>query len=399
MLHLPNRVKVSKSIIAALMSLALFLAWGQCREAAAADPEVQELQSLLSELGYDAGPADGELGPRTRDAIAAFERDQGREVTGQFYGTLLFHASVALREQELAQSPAGRQREAERQRLLSLSNEEIVREAEAIARHQGTDALNNFMSLLDKKILESLPVPVLFPLLVPSINAEQAEKMTHLQLQPLSYFPSIEGVKQYQLDIKEDPTGIMTIGQFEKLQIRASRLSETIVYPGTFGDISIFRFDDHASVTGTWTLEDEQIAFPINVSTITCRKSEGYCTVSQAELDIPAFDGGDDAYSLHLTTQDYDIINWTNSEIIAQRERECRVSTISLNSNTNEVFEFTRNNNSTNCGSFSLPQLDKPRIARLAPGFDLAANWWKERKKRATEFVNPRVKTVFLQDE
>ncbi|GIX11844.1 serine protease [Elioraea sp.] len=43
---------------------------------------VAAVQRALEALGYDPGPADGVLGPRTREAIAAFQRDRGLPTTG-----------------------------------------------------------------------------------------------------------------------------------------------------------------------------------------------------------------------------------------------------------------------------------------------------------------------------
>lgn len=44
--------------------------------------DVRQAQEMLNALGYDAGPADGLMGPRTRAAIEAFQRDYGRQATG-----------------------------------------------------------------------------------------------------------------------------------------------------------------------------------------------------------------------------------------------------------------------------------------------------------------------------
>ncbi len=38
---------------------------------------VRRIQSALAERGYDPGPVDGRSGPRTRAAIAAYQRDHG----------------------------------------------------------------------------------------------------------------------------------------------------------------------------------------------------------------------------------------------------------------------------------------------------------------------------------
>lgn len=48
----------------------------------AAPALVLRAQQLLAGLGYDAGPADGDFGQQTREAIVAYQTDQGLEPTG-----------------------------------------------------------------------------------------------------------------------------------------------------------------------------------------------------------------------------------------------------------------------------------------------------------------------------
>lgn len=48
----------------------------------AQDAEVQNVQSALSELGYDPGSADGFMGPKTQSAIEAFQKDRDIPITG-----------------------------------------------------------------------------------------------------------------------------------------------------------------------------------------------------------------------------------------------------------------------------------------------------------------------------
>lgn len=54
------------------------------------------IQKELAERGYDTGPADGVIGPRTVRAIEAYQRDAGLPVDGVATDTLLDHLLFAL---------------------------------------------------------------------------------------------------------------------------------------------------------------------------------------------------------------------------------------------------------------------------------------------------------------
>jgi localization factor PodJL len=47
------------------------------------------VQSLLASRGYDVGPVDGLMGPRTREAVIAFQRDSGVPQTGVIDAALM----------------------------------------------------------------------------------------------------------------------------------------------------------------------------------------------------------------------------------------------------------------------------------------------------------------------
>ena len=68
---------------------------GEAPRATAGDNLVARAQQLLSRLGYDPGPADGVPGPRTRDAINAFERDRGLPETGSATPGVIEHLESA----------------------------------------------------------------------------------------------------------------------------------------------------------------------------------------------------------------------------------------------------------------------------------------------------------------
>jgi peptidoglycan hydrolase-like protein with peptidoglycan-binding domain len=47
------------------------------------DDEVKSIQRVLNNLGYDAGPVDGIMGSKTREAIKLYQQDHDLPVTGQ----------------------------------------------------------------------------------------------------------------------------------------------------------------------------------------------------------------------------------------------------------------------------------------------------------------------------
>ncbi|MEE8371623.1 MAG: peptidoglycan-binding domain-containing protein, partial [Sphingomonadales bacterium] len=57
---------------------------------------IMEAQSLLNQLGYDAGVPDGIMGPRTETAIRAFERDQSLTGTGRVDAFLISRLKAEL---------------------------------------------------------------------------------------------------------------------------------------------------------------------------------------------------------------------------------------------------------------------------------------------------------------
>jgi len=50
---------------------------------------VRKIQILLAEQGYDPGPPDGVVGPKTADAVRAYQRRIGQPETGRIDGTLI----------------------------------------------------------------------------------------------------------------------------------------------------------------------------------------------------------------------------------------------------------------------------------------------------------------------
>ena len=67
------------------------------QDAAASERSVEKAQVLLAKLGYETGPADGKIGPKTKAAIAAFEKHAGLPATGRVTDRFLSELASAVR--------------------------------------------------------------------------------------------------------------------------------------------------------------------------------------------------------------------------------------------------------------------------------------------------------------
>lgn len=59
--------------------------------------EIMLAQSALQQSGYYHGPVDGKLSESARQALRGFQKDEGREVTGELNDEL-FRRFMALRQ-------------------------------------------------------------------------------------------------------------------------------------------------------------------------------------------------------------------------------------------------------------------------------------------------------------
>jgi hypothetical protein len=203
-------------------------------------------------------------------------------------------------------------------------------------------------------------------------------------------------VEQFQADIGAEVTGELTLRQFAEANRRWLRQRDTPVHTTGSAEVSLYEDLGLASVDGTWILENEEIAFPVNTSQIDCDRARRECLVADADVSIPSLDSYDDRYILHLRLQTYEIISWEDGVIVARRSAaRCTTEILTINSNSNEVSEFVTNNDTPECRTlrerpFASPKLEQPRIARLVPGLKRTREFWDERQATSS-YLNPRV--------
>lgn len=103
---------------------------------------VREMQSILAEKGYDPGPADGLMGPKTRNAIGHFQRDAGLPETGRPSAAVL----------ETLRAYMGRASEPEPVPVTSTTQVEAAREVDVI-RGTVTDFLDTSTAVVAGQIV------------------------------------------------------------------------------------------------------------------------------------------------------------------------------------------------------------------------------------------------------
>ena len=374
-----------RTLFIALTAVVLF---ATSLEAAEVNPRVQGIQEGLIELGYDVGKPDGILGPSTQEAIRVFQRDHKMEPDGKLSGPLLFRIQLEVSEARRSKTPEGRTEAREKARLLAKTTVELIEEIEGAS----VEEMEEIFSLIGDR-RDKLPLSIL----IGKINLPRGSMDLILQplLGELQYQNTGAGIRQFQEDIGETPTGDITLGQVEELERRATRHRDRAIYADGLGDrLVIIRVEGHLEVRGTWILEGEKIALPINTARIRCSRQKGECESIQAEVLIPSLSEKGEHYLLNLGISTYEIVSWNAVEVIARDERHCRTALLTINSNSTEVFEVTRNNETKNCleGTLDLmlPRLDKPKIARLVPGYDATSEWWKMRNSETDKYTSSR---------
>lgn len=206
-----------------------------------------------------------------------------------------------------------------------------------------------------------------------------------------------EAIKKFQASLGKPPTGILSTGEFSILMGNQDLvIPQKITLPGFSEKPSVYRGYGYVSAEGTWTIIDENIAYPIQISKIRCIKAEKVCI--EANSYVATFN--DNSKMLYVEIEDYYITKWNDEEVTADTSGGCRVATLIINTKEKEVTSITRNYNESACEitpGKSFPKLDKPRISRLVGGYEISRDYdLKQGEKRSKAFNPEYMKAVKL---
>ena len=263
-----------------------------------------------------------------------------------------------------------------------------------------TDAVAKYRSYTPQQIADmpdderSSSVPMMYTMAASTGMSTGSELLFAMQLNRLMY-PGVSdypaAVQAFQLDWNEAPTGILTVGQIHDLQFRSDlQTLDTVGFPDSFGGSMLA---DFAFVSGTVTILDDRIAYPINHVEISCNRSDGYCEYDQLVMMLPNEDSWAQTYHVHkFDTEFYRITRWDNQQIDAVPQSgvtACRTNSLNLNFETEEFFEIARNQGG-DCNVFGteFPRLEQPRISQIVDGSDIIQHEFSTLKKKAFEVLS-----------
>ena len=195
----------------------------------------------------------------------------------------------------------------------------------------------------------------------------------------------------FQTQMKVEPTGVLTFGQFKQMTrfVMLSRLTD-VTLPGLSSEpVAIYIDGGYASTEGRMEIDGDKIAWPINHHNVRCDKRSGYCTDFETVVATPGDSMGkdNDWYILNTSTTDYWIMNWNDVEVIAEQKGDCRTTTLTLNKASKEVLFVTRNGTGT-CSDPGF-KLKTPRTARLVQGYEFSRAFFKDLKREGWRHYNP----------
>lgn len=252
----------------------------------------------------------------------------------------------------------------------------LIASGSALATNPGVETYKNYTPEQIRAIPDAerqRSVPMMYIFAAQKGLAVDAHLAITMDLSMLMY-PGVSdyanAIKMFQKDIGEAPTGTLTVSQIHTLTVRAEfqRLGP-ISFPTPYRS---HLAADTASVAGTMKILDERIAWPVNYAVLSCYRRERYCDRWTTQLTLPSEDDWVRMYHLQEASRDlFKITRWENQmiEAVPYDESKCRVSSLSLNFQTEEFFEITRNaGGDCDVLGVKLPKLDKPRIAQLVNG-------------------------------
>lgn len=192
--------------------------------------------------------------------------------------------------------------------------------------------------------------------------------------EPLGDAATVDAIRQFEDRIGAAQDGVLTLGEFSQLQSYAQLSSLTRLFVG--GRLSVSMIGDSVFASGTWKLENELPAYPINHSEIACSIHRAECIDTFTQVNSPSLRDGKattNQYQVFSGEDTYQIDKWEGGVVEASSTSGCRRVRLTINTNTNLVSQITEDADRLGCelvfSKERLPLINGVRVAVLRDGF------------------------------
>lgn len=182
-------------------------------------------------------------------------------------------------------------------------------------------------------------------------------------------------VEAFQRHLDAEPTGRLLLWQYRLLEERVRLVrGEPVFMPKK----TFFDFQDKLTVRGTWTLEGEAAASPLQTSAITCREATMECVESRARIARGV---------LHVLRDRYRIEEWGSRIRAVSRAEGGQCYTWTLTVDRDALEARAEGSKARDAGTCSRAPQQRTRV--MSDGAGIARRYHAERLRKAAEAINP----------
>ncbi len=171
--------------------------------------------------------------------------------------------------------------------------------------------------------------------------------------------------------------GVFTLGEFEELSYYAALSGYVQAGTRPLNAKMIGHAPGYMFAEGTWVIQGERIANPVNSNRINCWRDLKMCIVSEGHVNPPSRGGVSSGSSLYVDTSYWDITSWSDTRVVAEMKATCRRNVLTLDETAKQVFQVQTDTNGEGCGKLLEP-LKAPRMTTLEDGFKVGTAHYDE---------------------
>jgi hypothetical protein len=183
-----------------------------------------------------------------------------------------------------------------------------------------------------------------------------------------------EVIMTLQKQMGEPSTGILTNAQFGRLAQAARAIDDrgVMIGPGKM----VYHSNDGNLVGALGTAEIGDIAYPINITRITCFKLDHSCEMSSAEFDHK------NGMLVFGAPINYEITTWTKSRVTALREHPCGTASMMIDVEAEAVTIFSAAH-----ADLAFCPKGPPNTLTLVDGYQVSRKIYRDRRNSARMLI------------